>query len=45
MTENEMAGWCHQLNGLELEQTQEDGEGQGSLAYSGLWGHKELDII
>ena len=45
MTENEMAGWCHQLNGLELEQTQEDGEGQGSLAYSSLWGHKELNII
>ena len=43
MTENEMAGWCHQLNGHEFEQTREDGEGQGSLACSRPWGCKELD--
>ena len=31
-TEDEMAGWHHQLNGHEFEQTQEVSEGQGSLA-------------
>ena len=29
MTEDEMAGWPHQLNGHECEQTLGDGEGQG----------------
>ena len=32
MTEDEMVGWHHLLNGHELEQTPQDGEGQGSLA-------------
>ena len=32
MKENEMAGWYHQLNGHESEQTPEDTERQGSLA-------------
>ena len=32
MTEDEMVGWHHQLNGHELEQTWGDSEGQGSLA-------------
>ena len=32
-TEDEMVGWHHQLKGHEFEQTPEDGEGQGSLAY------------
>ena len=32
MTEDEMVGWYHQLNGHEFEQALEDGEGQGSLA-------------
>ena len=31
MTEDEMLGWHHQLNGQEFEQTPGDGEGQGSL--------------
>ena len=31
MTEDEMVGWCHLLNGHEFEQTPGDGEGQGSL--------------
>ena len=31
MTENEMVGWHHRLNGHESEQTPEDSEGQGSL--------------
>ena len=32
MTENEMVGWHHSLNGHESEQALGDGEGQGSLA-------------
>ena len=32
MTEDEMAGWHHWLNGHEFEQTPGDGEGQGRLA-------------
>ena len=32
MTEDEMVGWHHQLNGHEFEQELGDGEGQGSLA-------------
>ena len=31
MTENEMVGWHHTLNGLELEQAPGDGEGQRNL--------------
>ena len=31
MTEDEMVGGYHQLNGQEFEQTPGDGEGQGSL--------------
>ena len=38
-----MAGWHHQLNGLEFEQTSGDGDGQGSLACCSLWGRKEMD--
>ena len=30
MTEDEMVGWHHQLNGYEFEQTLGDGEGQGN---------------
>ena len=43
MTEDEMAGWHHQLNGYEFEQAPEDGEGQRRLACCNSWGHKELD--
>ena len=43
MTEDEMVGWHHRLNGLEFEQTRGDSEGQGSLACCSPWGHKELD--
>ena len=31
MTEDEIVGWYHKLNGHEFEQTWGDGEGQGSL--------------
>ena len=42
VTEDEMVGWHHQLNGHEFEQTQGDSERQGSLACYSPWGHKEL---
>ena len=35
LTEVEMIGWHHQLNGHEFEQTPEVGDGQGSLASMG----------
>ena len=44
MTEDEMAGWHHRLNGHEFEQAPDEGEGQGSLGCCSPWGHKELDI-
>ena len=39
-----MVGWHHCLNGHEFEQAPADCEGQGSLAWWGLWGPKELDM-
>ena len=45
MTEDEMVGWHHWLNGHELEQTPRDSEGQGSLECCSPCGHKELDLI
>ena len=44
MTEDEVVGWHHQLNGHELEQAQGDGEGQGSLMCCSPWSHKESDM-
>ena len=43
VTENEMFGWHHRLNGHEFEQALVDGEGQGRLACCNPWSHKELD--
>ena len=43
MTEDEMVGWYHQLNGHEFEQALGVGDGQGSLACCSPWGHKESD--
>ena len=43
MTEDEMVGWHHGLNGHEFEQTWGDSEGQGSLACCNPWGCKESD--
>ena len=42
MTEDEMVGWHHRLDGHEFEQAPGDGEGQGSLACRSSWGRKEL---
>ena len=43
MTEDEVVGWHHQLNGHEFEQTLGDSEGQGSLACCSPRVRKELD--
>ena len=43
-TEDEMAGWHHQLDGCEFEQALGDGDGQGSLAYCSPWGREESDM-
>ena len=43
MTEDEMVGWHHRLNGDEFEQTPGVGDGQGGLACYGPRGHKELN--
>jgi len=43
-TEDEMAGWHHQLDGREFEQAPELGDGQGSLACCSPWGHTESDM-
>ena len=44
MTEDEMLGWHHQLNGHEFEQTAGDSKWQGSLAFCSPWGCKESDM-
>ena len=43
MTEDEMAGWHHQLNGHGLGWTSVAGDGQGGLVCYGSRGHKESD--
>ena len=44
MTEDEMVGWHHQLDGHEFRQGPGVGGGQGSLVCCcSPWGHKEVD--
>jgi len=43
MTEDEMVGWHHQLDGHEFEQALGVGDGQGSLVCCSPWGGKESD--
>ena len=43
MTEDEMVGWHHWLDGHEFVWTPRVGDGQGGLACLGSWGRKELD--
>ena len=43
MTEDEMVGWHHWLNGHEFEQALGCGDGQGTLACCSPMGHKELE--
>ena len=44
MTEDEMVGWHHWLNGHEFEQILGDDEGRGSLECCSLWNCKESDM-
>ena len=44
MTEDEMAGWHHWLNGRESGWTPGVGDGQGGLACCNSWGRKESDM-
>ena len=44
MTEDEMVGWHHQLNGHGLGLTQGVGDGQGSLACYSPWCLQESDM-
>ena len=43
MTEDEMVGWHHQLNGCEFEQALGDREEQGNSVCCRSRGHKESD--
>ena len=43
MTEDEMVGWHHRLNGYRFVWIPGVGDGQGSLACCGSWGRKESD--
>ena len=40
MTEDEMVGWHHQLDGHEYEQVPRVEDGQGGLACCSPWGHR-----
>ena len=42
MTEDEMAGWHHWLDGYEFEWTPGVGDGQGGLACCNSWGRKDM---
>ena len=44
MTEVEMNGWHHRLDGCEFECTLGVGDGQGGLACCNSWGCKESDM-
>ena len=44
MTEDQMVGWYHQLDGYEFEKALGVGDGQGTVCCSPQ-GHKELDTI
>jgi len=44
MTEDDMVGWHHRLDGHEFERALGVGDGQGSLACCSPWGHKESDM-
>ena len=46
MTEDEMVGWYHRLNGHlgGFGRTPGVGDGQGGLECCGSWGHTESDM-
>ena len=43
MTEGEMVGWHHRLNGNEFESTPRVGDGHGGLTCCSSWGLNESD--
>ena len=43
ITEDEMVGWHHRLDGHEFEQTPGVGDGKGSLVCCSPWSRRELD--
>ena len=44
MTEDELVGWHHRLDGYEFEQTLGVDDGQGGLVSCSPWGRKESDM-
>ena len=44
MTEDEMVGWYHRLNGHEFEQALVVGDGQESLVCCSPWSCKESEM-
>ena len=44
MTEDEMAGWHHRLDGHAFECTPRVSDGQGGLACCASWGRKKSDM-
>ena len=44
MTEDEMVGWHHRLDGHEFEQAPAFGDGQGSLGCCSPWDRKESNM-
>ena len=44
MTEDEMVGWHHRLDGHKFEQAPGVGDRQGSLVCCSPWGLKESDM-
>ena len=44
VTEDEMVGWHHQLDGREFEKALEVDDGQGRLVCCSPWGYKELGM-
>ena len=44
MTEDEVAGWYHRLNGHGFGWPPGVGDGQGGLACCNSWGRKGLDM-
>ena len=44
MTEDEVVGWHHRINGHEFEHPLRADDKQGSLVCCGSWGRKESDM-
>ena len=45
MTEDEVDGWHHQLNGCKFEQGLGVGDGQGNLVCCSPWGCQDSDLL